>query len=57
METVSYIWSLFGANDLHTNTIQNYDPLANIAEFIIDFNRQYGADNHPNFFEGSYAQV
>lgn len=34
----------------------DYDPLANIAEFTIDYNQKFGT-NHPEFFVGSYSQV
>lgn len=51
-DLISFFWSFFEKND-----VVNYDPLANIAEFAIDYNKQYGAANHPNFYEGSYSQV
>ena len=57
MDTFSFICNLFGVTNANGAVNANYDPLANIAEFVIDFNRQFGPDNHPNFFEGSYAQV
>jgi len=34
----------------------DYDPLANIAEFTVNYNQQFGV-NHPEFFAGSYSQV
>lgn len=34
----------------------DYDPLANIAEFTIDYNQKFGT-NHPEFFVGSYSQA
>jgi hypothetical protein len=58
MDIVSYIWNIFGSNDTNTNFLNNtYDPLANVADFVIEINKQFGATNHPTFFEGSYAQV
>ena len=34
----------------------DYDPLANIAEYAILYNQKHGT-NHPQFYQGSYAQV
>ena len=34
----------------------DYDPLANVAEFVIQYNQKHGT-NHADFFQGSYAQV
>lgn len=33
-----------------------YDPLANIAEFAIQYNTKFGT-NHIDFFQGSYTEV
>ena len=33
-----------------------YDPLANIAEFAIQYNSKFGT-NHIDFFQGSYTEV
>ncbi len=34
----------------------DYDPLANVAEFAIQYNQKHGT-NHADFYQGSYAQV
>lgn len=52
-ELVSFFMALFD----HSSAIPiDYDPLANIAEFTIDYNQKFGT-NHPEFFAGSYYQV
>jgi FAS-associated factor 2 len=34
----------------------DYDPLANIAEYAIQYNQKYGM-NHVDFYQGSYSQA
>lgn len=34
----------------------DYDPLANIAEFVIQYNTTFGTD-HADFYQGSYSQA
>lgn len=57
MSTVYDLVAFFMTMFDHTPAIpHDYDPLANIAEFTIDFNQTFGI-NHPEFFPGSYSQV
>ena len=52
LDYASFFWSFFENNTLPID----YDPLANIAEFAIQYNTKYGT-NHANFYQGSYAQA
>jgi FAS-associated factor 2 len=52
LELASFFWSLFESDRLPID----YDPLANVAEFVIDYNQKFGT-NHPDFYQGSYSQV
>lgn len=57
MSTVYDIFSFFFTMFDRTPPLPiDYDPLANIAEFTIDYNQNFGI-NHPDFFAGSYSQV
>ncbi len=33
-----------------------FDPLANVADYVIRFNQKYGIE-HPTFYQGSYSQA
>ena len=52
LELASFFWSLFESDPLPID----YDPLANVAEFAVDYNQKYGT-LHPDFYQGSYAQA
>ena len=52
MDMASAFWGFFEA----TSIPSDYDPLANIAEFAIQYNAQFGA-NHIDFYQGSYSQA
>jgi hypothetical protein len=52
-DLLSFFYSLF---DTGHALPDDYDPLANIAEFVINYNQKYGT-NHPEFYNGSYAQA
>lgn len=52
MDVASYFWGFFESSSMPID----YDPLANIAEYAIQYNQKYGT-NHVNFYEGSYAQA
>lgn len=57
MSTAYDLFSFFMSMFERTPAIpHDYDPLANIAEFTIDYNQTFGI-NHPEFFAGSYSQV
>lgn len=52
LDFASFFWSFFESNSMPID----YDPLANIAEFAIQYNQKYGT-NHADFYQGSYAQA
>jgi hypothetical protein len=53
VDLASFFWSFFESDRL---PIGDYDPLANVAEFVIDYNQRFGT-NHPDFYQGSYNQA
>lgn len=57
MSTLLDLFSFFWSFVNNSNAIPiDYDPLANIAEFVINYNQKHGTD-HPEFYNGSYSQV
>lgn len=54
VELANFFYSLF--HDPNRLLAIDYDPLANVAEFVIDYNQKYGT-NHVDFYQGSYAQA
>ncbi len=52
-EFVSFFWSFFEPSPL---AVGDHDPLANVAEFAIDYTQKYGI-NHVDFYQGSYSQA
>lgn len=52
VDIASAFWGFFES----TSIPSDYDPLANIAEFAIQYNTEFGT-NHVDFYQGSYAQA
>lgn len=52
LEIASAFWVFFEATPIPVD----YDPLANIAEFAIQYNTNFGT-NHVDFYQGSYSQA
>lgn len=56
MDIMSYFWNMLESNE-RQEIAANYDPLAEVTAFTIEFNENYGAENHPHFYNGPYSQV
>lgn len=52
LDLITFFMSFFEDNSIP----DNYDPLANIAEFASYYNEKFGT-NHPEFYNGSYSQA
>lgn len=52
VDIASVFWSFFESASIPSD----YDPLANIAEFVIQYNTEFGTD-HVDFYQGSYSQA
>lgn len=52
VDLASFFWGFFESASIPSD----YDPLANIAEFAIQYNTEFGT-NHVDFYQGSYSQA